>query len=373
MKIGILSFHRAINYGAVLQCYALYKKIEALGHDVEIIDYRPASIEKYRKLFHKHDYVLQKGFLQKIRYILSSLLLVPTKKRTAKKFDSFLNREMKFSKVVNSQYDIPSYYDLILFGSDQIWNPKICEGVDAVYWGQFEHGGARLATYAASMGRSDTLDSDSICKIGKYIHSYEKISVREKDLKAFLKNEFSINSFVVCDPTLLLEKGVYERMLIAPKAMNYLVYYTVQNDEKGEWFATKIAEQINCPVIRLYAYLSPLRRKQGVRYDSELSPLDFLGYIANAKCIITNSFHMTAFSVIFRKNFYCLSQKSNSRVLTLLNSLELQNRLVNSISKVKYLSVDYSQVDEKLDSYKRLSSVFLTEVLEETCKTDLRK
>lgn len=362
MKIGILTFHRAINYGAVLQCFALYKKIESLGHDVEIIDYRPASIEKYRLLFHKHDFIMRKGILKKIRYVLSSLLLILTKKRTAKKFDTFLNNGMKFSNIVHFPNDIPKYYDLILFGSDQIWNPETCEGLDKIYWGQFEHGRTMLVTYAASIGRINILPSSVLDEISKYIHVYNSISVREKDLNEFLANKYEINSYIVCDPTILIEKEIYEKIIKYPQTTNYLVYYTVENDKNGYQFAYKVAEQINCSVIRLHAYLSPLR-KQKIKYDSELSPSEFLGYIANSKCVVTNSFHATSFSIIFRKDFYCLSQKSNSRAHTLMSSLGIENRLIDSISDIKFTPVDYSQIDENITCYRRQSELFLSKIL----------
>lgn len=363
MKIGILTFHRAINYGAVLQCYALYKVLTNMGHDVEVIDYRPDSIEKYRMFFHKRDFHRLKGIKNKIRYIVSSLFLIPTKKRTSGKFDLFLNGYMTFSKVVKYPDDIPNYYDFIFFGSDQIWNPQTCEGLDPVYWGQFEHHNAIFATYAASIGRISLINDKLKSDIRTFIKAYDNISVRERDLSEFLEREFHVPSSIVCDPTILLKKEDYDILLRKPSIKNYLVLYTVEPDVKSEDFAEKISKQIGCVVVRLHAYLSPLK-KQRTKFASELSPSEFIGYIANAKCIVTNSFHATSFSIIYRKDFYYLSQKSNRRAQDLMSSLGITNRLVRSDESIVFSHVDYCHIDEKTKEYKDNSLKFLTSVLD---------
>lgn len=362
MKIGILTFHRAINYGAVLQCYALSKVLTHMGHDVEVIDYRSDSIEKYRMFFRKKDLLRLKGIKNKIRYFVSSLFLIPTKKRTSRKFDLFLNDHMKFSKVVKRPDDISNYYDFIFFGSDQIWNPQTCEGLDPIYWGQFEHHNAKFATYAASIGRISLINDKLKSDIRTFIKAYDNISVRERDLSEFLEREFHVPSSIVCDPTILLKKEDYDILLRKPSIKNYLVLYTVEPDVKSEDFAEKISKQMGCVVVRLHAYLSPLK-KQRTKFASELSPSEFIGYIANAKCIVTNSFHATSFSIIYRKDFYYLSQKSNRRAQDLMSSLGITNRLVRSDESIIFSHVDYSNIDVKTKEYKESSLNFLTSVL----------
>lgn len=155
MKIGILTFHRAINFGAVLQCYALYRSLSDMGHTVEVIDYRPAYIEKYRKPFYWNDFKKQ-GLLRKLKTLLSIPLVYWKKRTSAKVFDTFINQNLKTSKVVKKVQDIP-YFDIIFFGSDQIWSPRICEGIDPMYYGQLPKGKTKIVSYAASLGTPQVL------------------------------------------------------------------------------------------------------------------------------------------------------------------------------------------------------------------------
>ena len=147
-----------------------------------------------------------------------------------------------------------------------------------------------------------------------------------------------------------------------PKYDNYLLLYTVEPDLEAEQFAHNIAQQIHCEVIRLYAYLSPIKT-QRLTYDSELSPYSFLGYIAQAKCVITNSFHATSFSIIFNKDFYYLSQISNSRADSLMTSLGITNRLVKSDKSIKFTHVDYSNIETRIKVYRKKSINFLISTL----------
>ena len=140
MKIGILTFHRTLNYGAVLQCYALQELFRQRGHQVEVIDYRIQSVENERKLISLSILKSSKGFVIKIKYLVRNLLTYRTRKKAISSFNSFIERRLELSSPVEGIDGVPSNYDCILFGSDQIWNPKLCGGFDPVFWGQFSKG-----------------------------------------------------------------------------------------------------------------------------------------------------------------------------------------------------------------------------------------
>ena len=105
MKIGILNFHRALNYGAVLQCYGLQETLTALGHEVSVIDYRPRIIEKHRSYF-LFDILKEKGIIPFIRSTIYSLLTLPNKYKCKKAFDDFLSKYLKLTDFVVSLLDL---------------------------------------------------------------------------------------------------------------------------------------------------------------------------------------------------------------------------------------------------------------------------
>lgn len=364
MKIGILTFHRALNYGAVLQCYALYTYLSELGHSVEVIDYRPNAIEKYRMFFRLSDFLRSKGIVGKCRYIVSSMSLVWSKKTTSKKFDVFLSSKLKFSSLVSKPEDVPSYYDLIFFGSDQIWNPEICEGLDTIYLGQFEKGKTKFVGYAASVGILDLIQGDNAELFNRYLTVYDSIGVRELSLKIFLKNTFNIESTMVNDPSLFLTKEQCEKIAKKPKDENYVVVFNLDGNQLAIPFAQRIAEQIDAIVLEIKAETNHLRRYSS-KLRSELSPEEFLGYILYSQCVISNSFHATCFSMIMQKDFYTLKRiTNNDRVNTILNIAGLEDRFVDAGANVTFSKItNYCEVERKLTDYRKISQTYIMDNL----------
>lgn len=358
MKIGILTFHRAINYGAVLQCYGLYKTLTDMGHDVSVIDYRPDSIEKYRMIFRWHDFVHSHGIKGKLRYLVSNLSLLYRKQRTASLFDKFLNQYLIMSA------SVANTYDAILFGSDQIWNPQICEGLDPMYYGQFSKGNTKFISYAASFGRLDLMCGDVERKFKNYIQGFDHISVREEDFRLLLKERFGVDVSMVCDPSLLLRKVDWEELSIPPSFNNYVLLFSLDRNPSTEQFARNIAAQTGKKLIKIGVNENPLRRKT-CTICSDVSPCQFLGLIRYAHCVVTNSFHATSFSLIMHKDFYTIIKPNNNgRAKTILSIAGLQERMVNATDKVSFSPVCYDGVDEKLEAYRNISKEYIRHSLE---------
>lgn len=363
MKIGILTFHRALNYGAVLQCFALYKTLENMGHEVEVIDYRTEGIERFRKTFSMMNFTRAKGITNKLKYSILSFLLYKSKKRTAKKFDLFVANTMSLSNVVKKKNDISNCYDVIFFGSDQIWNPDILNGLDPVYYAQINKGNTKFITYAASVGKIGFIDNnDNIKLFKKYVDAYDHISVREPSLKSFLSDKLQIKSGVVCDPSLLLPKEEYEKIAEEPAENNYVLLFDQFKTSYAYLLANNIAKQLGVKVITIGAETSPLHKSPCKRI-SEVSPSQFLGYIKKAKCIVTVSFHVTSFSVIMEKDFYTFPKnKNDDRSRTILKVAGLEHRMVEA-PNVQFTSINYSNVKDKLGNYKEESLKFISNSL----------
>lgn len=363
MRIGILTFHRAINYGAVLQCYALYKTLKSMGYDVEVIDYRPNAIEKYRMQFRMKDFADAKGVIGKLRYLVSCITLIGSKFRTSKKFDAFLCNNLTMSPVYKDASEIKNYYDVVFFGSDQIWNPQICEGLDKAYYGQFDKGHAKFIGYAVSLGRQDLILGQAAEPFKLYLGSFDKIAVREETLQKFLADKFDVNAEMVCDPSLLLSREECEGIAVKPKDEKYVLLFMLEDNPCFVKFAERIACQIDAKVIRMGAVQNPFHNYH-CKMRPELSPAEFMGYIKHADCIVTDSFHATSFSIIMQKNFYTLMKKNNNdRSKTILSVAGLEGRQIDACKDVIFSSVDFTGVQQRLDSYKNKSILYISECL----------
>lgn len=363
MKIGILTFHRALNYGAVLQCYALYQVLSEMGHEVEVIDYRPAAIEKERVLFSGVELQKRRGFFYKMRYIISTSLNYYRKKKVSAVFDRFLESNFQMSPLVRGINDIPQYYDVIVFGSDQIWSNGICYGLDLVYWGQFNHADTKLVTYAASMGKHNIVSDSELTCIRAYIQSFDSISVREESLKRFFKQNFNVDSTLVIDPTLLIAHDVFDRLAVKPNLDRYVLLFTLEKDDNAIAFATNMSKQLSCPIVRMSVMRSVFSPAEKTIKALEISPVEFCGYIKYATCVVCISFHGTAFSVIYRKNFYCLKSNQQDRSYNLLSSIGLLDRMISSNEKVDFTPIDYSQTDNEINKLQMASMQFLNNTI----------
>lgn len=359
MKIGILTFHRATNYGALLQMYALYKTLRDLGHDVEIIDYRSEAIEKRRKLFRWHDLISKQGIVNKFRYIASSFVLPYSKIKLNNKLDKFLTANFRFSAIIRHYTEMPEYYDAIFFGSDQIWNPVICEGYDKVYYGQFDKGKTKLITYAASIGFEEYIKGGTNKTFKNYLSSYDSISVRERKLSEILSNEYNIKNCVVCDPSQFLSKKDCEELMQLPTEKGYVLLFDTDETTGAMKFAEDIANQLNTYVL----IMKPLRnrlKKCPHKICSEFSVPEFLGYIYNSVCVVTDSFHATSFSIILEKDFYTLKMKHmNSRSEALLGIANIKDRLVDANVPCCFSSVDYTCTKQGLRDHIEFSLDFI--------------
>lgn len=368
MKIGLLTFHRAINYGAVLQCYGLSESLRAMGHDVEIIDYRPVYIERYRQLFQTFN-LRQLGGFKRIMEFFKVLIGINVRRDANCRFDAFLSNNFHFSHIVHYPQEIPQSYDVIIIGSDQVWCPKICFGFDKIYWGQFPHDRIKLLTYAASIGEVDQLSDLDWEQIKKRINVFDGISVRESQLKEALYIKLGLDVRCNIDPSLLLSKNYYESIVEMPNIEgDYILAFSVVSTAKFSVFLRKVSEILGCRVIEVSAHgtILPVKRKGSFEHVSPTVG-GFLGLIKHAKCVVTTSFHGTVFSYIFQRTFYSVKHYKSSRVESFLSTVDMKDRLVEmtdeAIEHFSYSEVDYNNLDINLDEQISCSHRYLNSYL----------
>ncbi len=363
MIVGIITFHNAINYGAVLQCYALKEFLTKRGHNVQVLNYRNPYVEDYSKIVPLTVVSKEKGLLAKAKCIIKNLILYKKKQKISKVFKAFVSTRLNISSKIISSPNIPSNYDYILFGSDQIWNPKLCGGFDPVFWGQFPKGEAKFVAYAASAGNPSLFSEDDWQRAFSYLKAFDFISVRELVLKQELIQRFSFSVSNTIDPTLLVEPEVFSSIARTPAINNYIFVYNVMNDDYSEEFAAFLAKKIGGVVVIGQAkprVKSIKKLNDSILLDSA-SPEEFLGYIKNARIILGNSFHSIALSIAFRKDFYSLDSSKSERVFSLLSQIGLVSRHVKSTDRnIGLESIDYLVVEPKLEQLRKDSIQFVS-------------
>ncbi len=363
MKIGILTFHAAHNYGAVLQAYGTQEYLRSLGHDVEVIDYRPEYLMIPYKLIDSKR-VIYASPVKTLKRLLGEIMIFRRLFLRYVRFNKFIKQRLNLSEKVLDV--IPPDYDAYIFGSDQIWNPKITKGFDGVFFGAFPaKKGSRKIAYAASMEAID-LSTEEKSFFTKALQNLDTIGVREFQLQELLQPLSSKTITTVLDPTLLLESSVWDKITVKPKIKEkYVLVYQVRLNDGTLQIANDIAKQIGGVVVQLVGNVNWKNIKH--RYQSA-SVEEFLGWIKYADCVVTTSFHGTVFANIFNRPFYTVSlhDGGDSRSGSLLRNLGLSERLVpiHDTSKLVFSEIDYSEVNTKLSKIREGSFNFLKSALE---------
>lgn len=324
MKIGILTYHNAHNYGAVLQCYALKRYLRMLGHNVYVIDYRPRYI-RYG-LYDRDKWIS----LNPIKFAKKLWVQIRLFKKQKKRFDAFNN----FIKT----YISPQYINLnvtendtdcFIFGSDQIWR-KTNDAFDPIYWGGFKAASSTtLISYAASMGK-DSLSAQEESQIQEWLRHFTTVMVRETSLKEVLTPIFNNTIDVVVDPTLLLSACEWDEIAVLPKRERpYILVYQVIDNPAALDIAKEVAKVMDAEIIELASEVKA--RKVCHTIVDCATPCEFLGWIRCAAMVVTTSFHGTAFSIIYRKPFVSVKQNrpSDLRISSILESCCLQDRFLD--------------------------------------------
>lgn len=357
-KVGILTFHNALNYGAVLQTYALQQTISQLPAKVEIIDYRCPQIEKqYRSIL---------GAGKKIDRIKHGLMYFQYCQRN-RIFAHFCNHRLKLSKqYFISQKEllkVNSQYDFFVVGSDQVWNAFIT-GLDETYLLNFVDNNRKKISYAASFGFPE-LPDEWKPRYKLLLESFYGLSVREQQGADILGNLTGRDAHVHIDPVLLMKADEWKRIAAPIKEQNYIFVYLMAKTETILKFIEELANQTGYKVI----WFGPgLRRPIRAKYIRTGSPEEFLGYLLNASYVVTNSFHGTAFSILFHKAFFIellpRQHNSNSRLEQILNLFHLSDRLILDKTKINIQGhIDYAEVEKILDKEREKSIHYLKKVL----------
>lgn len=369
MRIGIIAFHKAMNYGAVLQMYALYTYLKQQGHDPFVIDFKQTYPDGYLKwrigyLF-KHPFDIFTAVKNRLFSKRDELCL-------KQGFHAFLNRFITFTETAQTLDELQQYppaADLYICGSDQIWNPNEI-GFYAAYFLDFGPTDVKRISYGASFGRKE-IPPEYVDVLIMHLKRFEAISVREASGVEIVEQLTGRDATQVLDPTLLLDD--YFEVIddsLTPSGKYILVYRLHQERRLTKWMSdliNNISRETGLPVYTI----SPNNKYRGLEVGKQLhpSPSEFLGLIKDANLVITNSFHGTVFAILFNRNFItcardCHGDRQNLRMTELLDGLGLLQHFIafgsesNSLS-VARTSVDYESVYRKLTDMRHGSYDYL--------------
>ncbi len=358
MKIGILTYHRSENYGAVLQAYALKTFLISKGYNAEFVDYVHPMHKRMYYLYNKNSFK-NRPLIGKIKYHISFLLKFRRLYIRKKRFNKFINRHLIASS--NTEFQ-NSKYDLVFYGSDQIWRKQNPIGIDdfnEIYFGSDFIIADRKVSYAASMGILQSSDDDKQ-KLKKLLKNFDSISVREQDLLQLIQPLTDKKVELVLDPVFLLNQNLWKKIMTKRIVKEkYILLYNLLHNEDAVKCANKIANKYGCRIVEVNGKVKNAiyNKKQS---NNTLAPEGFLSLIYNADFVVSTSFHGVAFAILFNIQFYAFLKEHSERIVSLLNHFDLNDRFYPDENKMeKFEKINYQKVNNNLDSNIKKSAEFI--------------
>ena len=336
MKIGILTYHRAHNYGAVMQAIATRYVYESMHHDVSYIDYWPDYHKAGYQLFSTYIFRLIPSIKGKIIYSIEQLINLKRNIQRKKLFDIAIK---KYITPYCVNYPSNVNFDIVIYGSDQIWRKQSTGAFNPVYFADNPIDALRHVAYAASMGTICSKEEDKSF-LKEKLKKFHMISVREESL-AQLVGSVGYESKVVYDPTLLLSKDEWNEIIPTKRMIqdDYLLFYNMQKDAFCYEAIQQLAKSKGLKLIEIRPDSSHQKN-----VFSLIGPEEFISLIRYSSFIVTSSFHGLAFSIIYEKQFICSYSEKSDRAITLLTSLGLIDRFVTP-QKESFQEIDTIKYD----------------------------
>lgn len=357
-KIGILTFHRANNFGASLQAYAMKRICEKLGYEVYFIRYSGFDETErdvpIKKLTHTKNRM--SGLLAFIRALMS----YQGDTKRLKEFQNFRKQYFKETILCHSVDEIAALeFDAYIAGSDQIWNSSITGGkLDPGFFLCMDNPVAKIV-YAAS-SQDVPFDIEEEKKLKQLLLSTNAaVSVRESSLSEYCSSLTEMKYPVVLDPVLLAGYDVMDEISIKSEIRNkpYVLLYQIDSNPDSDISVKSIENRFEKTCFTMTV------PRIGSTYGriGDIGPNQFLAYLKNAEFIVTNSFHGVALSIVYNKQFYVYDNKGvMSRIDDLLNLVGLMDRKVAMTGDIDLeRQIDYKKVNQKIETERKNSLQYL--------------
>lgn len=371
-KIGVITFHKSFNYGAVLQAYALRRSIERLGFSCDVVDYLPRIRDN--RFYEKTRLFSRKSSLKSVTaYFIDNVLFRRSRKDRYTRFRDFIDTELSLSP--RSYRDAAELaagtddYDAFVCGSDQVWNLNNM-GRDDGFFLNFVPEGKRRISYAPSFGFSE-LKPEHAPFLKESLERFSSLSVREKQGRKIIAETVGRGAEVVLDPTFLLSHEEWSslassRLFDRPYILCYMFGLPKRMLEKAREIGRKSGYAVVFVDISYYKIFDP-----SMRIIRNAGPKEFLSLFEHASLILTTSFHGTAFALNFRKPFFVQysgmrAQSHGSRIVNLLETAGLTERLCdeNFVFPDDPFELDYSDASKRLEQEIERSKLYLQNALD---------
>ncbi len=319
-RVGILTFHYAVNPGSVFQALGLLRTIQSLSPSIE------CHIINYQETLYRKTYMSYKPKLSIVRNIIQIYNIL-----SYTRYQKFWNHEKKsvFPKrrINEKKLQELSGYDVIVAGSDQIWNLNLTNR-NYNFFVPFCRGVKKIS-YAASIGMHDFPDEEKETIAG-YLKDFQYISVREPEAQNAIEKLIGTKPELVIDPSLLINKSEYERIAKKPKEKGYIFLYLRHKNSEVVPYARKMAEMKGLQIVECHGGARKIFKDDKIVMLPD--PREWLGWIMNAEYVFTDSFHGCAFCINLNKLFFVKISSANSemssRIYHILNRYGMNTRLI---------------------------------------------
>lgn len=366
MRVMTITCHNVYNAGATLQAWALSTYVASLGHEVQIIDYRPDYLTgAYCVWGHVSERFNKPGI--RIAY---EIMKLPSRIRARnslkkKRFDEFTNQHMSLTSTrygsLEELMGDPPLADVYFAGSDQIWNTLRMNGRDPSFYLEFAPNNSIKASYAASFA-SENILPNMLDQVKSWIEALDFISVRESSALTILDQMGISTGRLVLDPVFLIEETAWAAMA-APRLYDepYVFVYAFEGGKSIEEYAVRMAKERGLKIVTL----------QELGYGDvsfpDSGPLEFLSLVRHADLVLSNSFHATVFSVIFEKQFRVFNrgESINARLVDFANLIGVpQAYMASREPDEDGFQIEYTAIKPMISELIRSSKYYIDEVLE---------
>ena len=332
-SINLITYHRACNYGAVLQTYASVEFFKKMGFDVNVIDYTPKYLQNFGTLKNTFNQVdnRKKGFIKRC---IITIIKTPSYKKLRKVFGNFVNSTFKLTQSYSSIDELKEnkpYADLYCSGSDQIWNNYYTGEFDKAFFLDFATKNDKCISFASSFGK-DCFDEKDEQIIKNSLKKYSILTVREKDGKNLLDKLELKPNMILYDPTLLLDYESWNNFAKGNTLKGkYILVYQLHGDSDAYDKAVEFAKRKNMKVVRIITMYHQIRK--GCKNIIVPEIPEFLNLFKNSEYVFTDSFHGTVFSIIFKKKVGVrLPVRFSNRITSILDSINSSEIIINDLN-----------------------------------------
>lgn len=386
MKILVSTlFYQNYNYGGILQAYALYHKLQEMGHDVTELNYDRANANKLRNWLRRFGRLIQYvihpvGLIYEIKLIKRQLIATEKYHNCLRNdsikiaFDSFMDAEFKSSALFHPDtINFLPLFDCYITGGDQMWNPM---WLDKNYFLDFANG--KKIAYSCSVGK-DRLSDGEEQKLKKLISNIDCVSTREVNIYNWLNSD-GIKCELIADPVFLLSKEEWDKFSESVDRKfdidsPYLFAYLLGGDEERRKAIKEFADK-NGLKIAAIPHVWRRYNEADIGFADysfmDAGPREFVKLFLGASFIMTDSFHGTAFSIILNKPFYNFSRFTsgdkkalNSRLESVLEEYGLQDRMVqiDDIYNLEFKTIDFENINKITVARKNKGILYLNNSL----------